>query len=147
MRDIKFRAVKQNHRYYKKNLTYGNFIYHKYSPTNGKYINSYRVGLYEVDPCTISQFTGQTDSNHNDIYENDIIRSFDSENNPIEHLIKFIDGQFVAHQKNDCEFINNYGHLRQDWINEFEKEVISSIFETEDEKWKDVNRMLLDRGC
>ncbi|MEG1563779.1 MAG: YopX family protein [Bacteroides sp.] len=32
------------------------------------------VEYFEVDPATISQFTGETDKNGNDIFENDIVK-------------------------------------------------------------------------
>ena len=82
-----------------------------------------------VDINTIGQFTGLNDSIGREIYEGDIIRSFDSKGEPIIHYIQYDDEEagFVAILKGSAKGDFGYGRCYQQWITDCEKEVIGNI--------------------
>ena len=84
---------------------------------------------YSVKPNTIGQFTGLYDSIGRGIYEEDIIRSFDSKGEPIIHVIVYDnnDAKFIAVLAGYTKYDFGCGGITQKWINEFEKEVIGNI--------------------
>ena len=68
-----------------------------------------------------------------DIYEGDIIRSFDSNGNSIYHHIEYRGASFVAILKIDnfaADAIEST--LTQDWLNEFDKVIIGNIHDDKD---------------
>jgi len=71
---------------------------------------------YFSQQLKIMQFTGINDYNGKEIYEGDLIRSYDSEGNKIINIISFEDGL--------CRWNVNEG-----WVQNFEKEVIGNIYE------------------
>ena len=79
----------------------------------------------DVDVTTIGQFTGLYDSDGEELYEGDIIRSFDSEGNSIWHHIEYRGASFVAILKDSFPLVGNI--MTQDWIDEFEKVIIGNI--------------------
>ena len=80
MREIKFRAKEIGfHWVYGDLVRDGNFDSTLIRCKNGVYAN--------VDYTTVGQFTGLYDNHGEDIYEGDIIRSFDSNGNSIYHHI------------------------------------------------------------
>lgn len=76
---------------------------------------------------TIGQYTGLKDKNGKEIYEGDIIRSFDSNDDAILHYIVWEEARFVALYKGRC--FRSKCSLRQDWLDEFDKEVIGNIYD------------------
>lgn len=69
-----------------------------------------------ISDCETMQFTGFKDANGTEIYEGDIIRSFDSKREKIIHVIEYDEeaGKYNAHQR---------------WITEFHKEVIGNKYQ------------------
>jgi uncharacterized phage protein (TIGR01671 family) len=84
---------------------------------------------YLIKIETIGQFTGLHDSIGREIYEGDIIRSFDSKGEPIIHYLLYDNEEagFVAILKGSAKGDFGYGRCYQQWITECEKEVVGNI--------------------
>lgn len=122
MRTIKFRGK----RLLSEDWEYGNLIQR---PDGGNFIETGDMRLCPMQDFSVGQFTGIHDKNGKEIYEGDIIRSFDSKGEPIIHHIQYDDKEagFVV-ALNGCKKSDfGYGRFDQRWINECKKEVIGNI--------------------
>ena len=126
MREIKFRAKEMGHHW-----VYGDLV------RDGNFDSTMircKNGIYAiVDHTTVGQFTGLYDNHGEEIYEGDIIRSFDSNGNSIYHHIVYREASFVAILKtNRFAIVFIESTLTQDWLNEFDKVIIGNIHDDKD---------------
>ena len=83
----------------------------------------------EVILGTIGQFTGIVDRNGVEIYEGDIIQTYDSKGKPILHEVYYLENEARFATKLIGYENLNEGQLTQKWINELGFEVIGNIFD------------------
>lgn len=119
MRKIKFRAKEMGGHW-----VYGD-LHHKRTSLGDVMICCKNGIEADVDSTTIGQFTGLYDKCGEELYEGDIIRSFDSEGNSILHHIEYMGASFVAILKDGFPFGGNV--ITQDWLKEFDKVIIGNI--------------------
>ena len=87
------------------------------------------IGHTEVLIGTVGQFTGIVDRNGVEIYEGDIICSYDSQNNPIMHEIYYLENEArFATKLIGYEFMET-GNVTKKWIDELDKVVVGNIFD------------------
>lgn len=83
----------------------------------------------EVILGTVGQFTGIVDRHGVEIYEGDIIQTYDSEGKPILHEVYYLESEARFATKLIGYENLNEGSLTQKWINELEFEVVGNIFD------------------
>ena len=83
----------------------------------------------EVILGTVGQFTGIVDRNGVEIYEGDIIQTYDSKGKPILHEVYYLENEARFATKLIGYENLNEGSLTQKWINELDFEVIGNIFD------------------
>ena len=83
----------------------------------------------EVILGTVGQFTGVVDRNGVEIYEGDIIQTYDSKGKPILHEVYYLESEARFATKLIGYENLNEGSLSQKWINELGFEVIGNIFD------------------
>lgn len=88
----------------------------------------------EVIPETVGQFIGLYDIKDNEIYDGDIICSFDSKGNKILHIVKYEerDAAFITFLVMDNGVLSRTGGIYSGWIAEFGKEVIGNIYDNKE---------------
>ena len=87
------------------------------------------ISDWDVFPETIGQFTGIVDRNGVEIYEGDIIQTYDSKGKPILHEVYYLESEARFATKLIGYENLNEGSLSQKWINELGFEVIGNIFD------------------
>ena len=87
------------------------------------------ISDWDVFPETIGQFTGIVDRNGVEIYEGDIIQTYDSKGKPILHEVYYLESEARFATKLIGYENLNEGSLSQKWINELDFEVIGNIFD------------------
>lgn len=83
-------------------------------------------------PCkNIGQFTGLYDINNKEIFEGDIICSYDSKQQPIIHRVEYDNDEatFVVVLNGSKKGYFGYGKFNKEWINECKKIVIGNIYD------------------
>ena len=83
---------------------------------------------FAVDPETVGQYTGLTDKNGNKVFEGDIIRSYGSLGDAIIHTINWNEKEAYFEIYN--EYGSPCGRISQPWIEDFGKEVVGNIFDS-----------------
>ena len=87
------------------------------------------ISDWDVFPETIGQFTGVVDRNGVEIYEGDIIQTYDSKGKPILHEVYYLESEARFATKLIGYENLNEGALTQKWINELDFEVIGNVFD------------------
>jgi len=89
----------------------------------------------QPNECIIMQFTGVVDCSGASIYEGDIIRGYDSKNQPVYHCIVYNDSEcrFEAiYHLDENKKLNRSGNFSQTWIIEHSKLVVGNIYKNKD---------------
>ena len=86
----------------------------------------------EVILGTVGQFTGIVDRNGVEIYEGDIIQTYDSGCKPILHEVYYLESEARFATKLIGYENLNEGLLTQKWVNELDFEVIGNIFDNKE---------------
>lgn len=89
-----------------------------------------------IVPETVGQFTGLFDFNGQEIYEGDVIETFNSEGRSIRHVVRYGITNYAAFVQSYKSLFDKQeysgGILNQAYIKEFSKRVIGNIHDNPD---------------
>ena len=114
----------------------GDLIHNKRVTTTGLEPRT-MVGGYEVDPDTVGQFSGITDSQGQRIFDGDILKVECADGSTIYKLVRFVPGKAAFCMANNFELKSEgkwdiWSYMSQRWINEMEAIVIGNSHDNPD---------------
>ncbi|MEK6882697.1 MAG: YopX family protein [Nanoarchaeota archaeon] len=91
----------------------------------------YPIDKKQWDIVACDVFSGVITKNNNELYAGDIIRSYDSAGERIEHIIKYDskEARFACNINHPNHYFRTESGFNQSWVTEFEKEYIGNIYE------------------
>jgi uncharacterized phage protein (TIGR01671 family) len=128
MREIKFRGKRLDNGEWVYGYYYTQIITHAGNrKSRDHFMRTEQNIRYEVDPDTVGQYTGLKDKNGKEIYEGDIVESFDHGQVRQLYLVKFNKGCFGASLDNISFYFLTFDHVCVEQI-----KIIGNIYENPD---------------